>query len=115
MSLRLLFLTPRQGKVHRYLRLYFLDHLYFLRDLGGGSQLTVDNFGLNLFDHLDRGRGWRRRRRWWWRSHQECHQLLFRQGFRVQKRDENQNAEQNHLQDKRKQRGCSALSLKLAT
>src|SRR5207247_6501412 len=58
---------------HLWRSFFFLNHLNFLRDLGGRAELTVDDVGLNLLDHFhwSRSRGWRRR--WRRRRHQERH------------------------------------------
>src|SRR5215467_3690521 len=62
-------------------RLFFLNHLYFLWNLGGRAQLTIDDIGLNDFHDLHRccGRWWRR---WRWRGgHQESQSYCLWQGF----------------------------------
>src|SRR5207302_9329134 len=89
----------------------FFDHLHFLRNLGGRSQLTVDDIGLNLFHDLDRGGCWRWRWRWRRRRHQECHELSSRQGFGKDQRDQNHNADDPNLNDERDQRGHAPLGL----
>src|SRR6185312_6207459 len=95
---------------HRRRRsLVFLDHLYFVRDLGWGAELIVDDFRLDLY-HVYRscrwwGWWWRRR----WRRNQKGHELLFRQRLRIDKRDQNQNTKQKYLQSERQESCHSAL------
>src|SRR5579872_6473256 len=54
-------------------RFFFLNHLYFLWNLGRCAELVVDDISLYLlYDSNRSGGGWRRR---WWRRrrNQECH------------------------------------------
>ena len=83
-------------------RFLFLNHLHFLRNLGRGAQLAVDQVALNLFHHSNRGRcrrGWRWRG--WRRGHQESHQLLLGQRFGEYQRQQDQDAYQQRLQNER--------------
>src|SRR6266576_996647 len=54
----------------RWRRLFFLNHLNFLRNLGRSAQLAVDDVGLDHLYNFDRCSSWRWR---WWRR-RGCHQ-----------------------------------------
>ena len=100
---------------HRRRSFVFLNHLNFLGNLGGGAELPVHDIGLNLLHDLDRSSCRRRRwrRRGW--GHQECHQLLLRQGFGKDEGHQNHETDQTYFEEDRECRGSSPPGLQPAT
>src|SRR5208282_2718151 len=87
-------------------RFLFFDHLNFFWNLGGGTQLAVDDFALHLH-HLNgngRRRGWWRGRRWG--RYQEGHQLRLGQRVSINQGDQDKYPDEHDLQHEGKDRGA---------
>src|SRR5580704_12482034 len=87
--------NTRSTNVRR--QFFFLDHLHFLGDDGGSQHLAIVNQALHRLHHSLHGRGgrrWRGRRRRW---NQKRREHLLGQGFRIDERNQNQDAQQTSL------------------
>ena len=84
---------------------FFLDHFDFLGDNGGRHHLSIVNQARHRLHDFRRSCSRRRRRGRRRRRHQESRQHSFGQSFRIDERNQNQDAQQSRLNDGRKHHG----------